>query len=143
MGLCTLSVQCCDGVWEVHSEDGETTYHVTKTSNSCRKEMCNLICKLCKICVHIYTSDCSDFLIMGTICKHIHLVHRHVMSSKEINISENPTITNTEKPSEVQFLKSCVHQPTTDVEAIQRRTKSKLLTLMNGSERTTNIEALK
>lgn len=37
---------------------------------------CNLICSECKICFHMYTCNCRDFLRTSKICKHIHYVHK-------------------------------------------------------------------
>ena len=65
-----------DGGWKVRSSNNTDVYTVTSASENCAHNTnCKITCTDCGICVHSYTCTCADYLIKGTICKHIHLVH--------------------------------------------------------------------
>ena len=55
------------------SSEAKWEYTVTMECELCQ-ELCQLICKDCEVCIHMYSCTCLDFLINYTICKHIHLV---------------------------------------------------------------------
>ncbi|XP_050300941.1 uncharacterized protein LOC126739341 [Anthonomus grandis grandis] len=54
---------------------------IRKKSSSC----CQLCCKYCHICIHMYECSCDDFSIRAVICKHIHFF---CLNCTEIEISE-------------------------------------------------------
>ena len=59
--------------WKIKSGEAKWEYTVTMERELCQ-ELCQLICKHCEVCIHMYSCTCLDFLINYTICKHIHLV---------------------------------------------------------------------
>ena len=61
------------GVWTVQSQDGTKEYNVTENS-AIISPCCYVVCSDCGICVHQYDCTCTDGLISGTICKHVHFV---------------------------------------------------------------------
>ncbi|XP_049803042.1 uncharacterized protein LOC126237205 [Schistocerca nitens] len=61
-----------DGTWDVNTLSDRPPYTVTYTENSCTA--CPLSCPECKICVHSYVCSCTDNLIKGNLCEHIHAV---------------------------------------------------------------------
>ncbi|XP_049801665.1 uncharacterized protein LOC126236412 [Schistocerca nitens] len=61
-----------DGTWHVYTVSDRPPYTVTYTENSCTA--CPLSCTECKICVHSCVCSCTDNLIKGNLCEHIHAV---------------------------------------------------------------------
>ena len=61
--------------WAVKSAESSQEYTVNLEQERCTQD-CALECTQCNICVHMYSCACCDYLIRGTICKHIHLVAR-------------------------------------------------------------------
>ena len=58
--------------WTVESQSQQgTKYVVQKQCDSCD---CQLLCKECKVCTHMYSCTCLDSILHSTVCKHIHLV---------------------------------------------------------------------
>ena len=49
------------------------------------------MCNLCRICIHMYTCTCMDFIINHTICKHIHLIAFHQIGTSTEILVTNPT----------------------------------------------------
>ena len=75
--------------------------------------MCNMKCSECEICVHMYMCNCTDFLILSTMCKHIHLVQRslaepHSQSQPMGDEDTRHADSAKEKEDELAFLKTCV-----------------------------------
>jgi len=61
--------------WRVRSLKAGVTQEykvVVNSNNSCSG--CELMCTVCRICVHEYVCSCHDHLIHGNMCKHIHAV---------------------------------------------------------------------
>ena len=56
-------------------------YIVNKIGNAI---CCKNICRLCKLCYHMYTCTCYEYLIRGNICSHIHCACGLLSNSKEI-----------------------------------------------------------
>lgn len=57
-----------DERWVVSSQQ---MYYVEKNVERCQ---CNLICTLCKACIHRYSCTCIDYAIKWNMCKHVHQV---------------------------------------------------------------------
>lgn len=62
--------------WKVHSGTNDGIFYYIKRENEPCKEKCNLRCFPCHTCVHEYSCTCQDYIVLGTICKHIHLMLR-------------------------------------------------------------------
>ena len=73
-----------DDTWQVKSDTGATTYQVSYLKEKCDEGQCALDCPDCKVCIHSYGCTCTDYQLYFTICKHIHLVHRHRLLKNEI-----------------------------------------------------------
>ncbi|XP_041456018.1 uncharacterized protein LOC121408572 [Lytechinus variegatus] len=71
-----------DSRWSVQSSDGQHYYLVEKVAASC-SPICQLACKACGVCVHGFSCSCIDGVVRGTLCKHVHLVCRSLLSSEE------------------------------------------------------------
>ena len=69
----TLVQKTSDHEWKIKSGEAKWEYTVTMECEQCQ-ELCQLICKDCEVCIHMYSCTCLDFLINYTMCKHIHLV---------------------------------------------------------------------
>ena len=67
--------QCSENQWTVASSHGSNVYTVRKETNQCI-ENCQLQCKDCNICIHIFSCTCMDAILNYTICKHVHFVAR-------------------------------------------------------------------
>ena len=59
--------------WAVKSAESSQEYMVNLEQERCAQD-CALEWTQCNICVHMYSCACCDYLIHGTICKHIHFV---------------------------------------------------------------------
>ena len=76
--------------WKVQSASiHNQMYSVTEEDKICPYK-CHLICSNCNVCIHMFSCSCTDALIHGTICKHIHLVIR----AEGKNMTSCSTITN-------------------------------------------------
>ncbi|XP_065650281.1 uncharacterized protein LOC136078435 [Hydra vulgaris] len=60
----------------VQSETNACQYRVLKHQELCEINECFTKCPECKVCAHLYSCDCMDFLTKNILCKHIHLIHR-------------------------------------------------------------------
>ena len=49
---------------------------ISSAPRVCTLVLFHLICSNCNVCIHMFSCSCTDVLIHGTICKHIHLVIR-------------------------------------------------------------------
>ena len=72
----TLIESVDDITWKVKSSDSKHDYTVVKEQTKCHVN-CELKCRECNTCVHMYYCNCMDALIHHTMCKHIHLVAMH------------------------------------------------------------------
>ena len=60
------------------------------------QELCQLICKDCEVCIHMYSCTCLDFLLNYTMCKHIHLVAiNHKCKKNEMYMQNGRVVNNT------------------------------------------------
>lgn len=63
--------------WIVKSPQGE--FLVEQCIDACDADSgCILHCAPCNLCVHMFTCTCTDSVIRGILCKHIHLVGRYL-----------------------------------------------------------------
>ena len=77
--------------WNVYSSDKNDEYIVSKECISNCPYKCQLVCNLCRVCIHMYTCTCMDFIINHTICKHIHLIAFHQIGTSTEILVTNPT----------------------------------------------------
>ena len=88
--------------WAVMSAESSQEYMVNLEQERCTQD-CALECTQCNICVHMYSCTCCDYLIRGTICKHIHLVAR--TTSAEPMKATPPTLPVEDKEVILQALR--------------------------------------
>nr|XP_047133867.1 uncharacterized protein LOC124812015 isoform X2 [Hydra vulgaris] len=86
--LCESFTKDDKGAWLIPSETNACHYRVVIHQKLCDITECFTKCPECKVCTHLYSCDCMDFLTKNIPCKHIHLVHRH----------SNPSILTTTIP---------------------------------------------
>ncbi|KFM82667.1 hypothetical protein X975_19121, partial [Stegodyphus mimosarum] len=60
-----------EGSYRVASEQ-QLNYSYLVTKENVDHLTCDLTCAACKICIHMYSCTCIDYLVKFTICKHIH-----------------------------------------------------------------------
>lgn len=77
------------------SKDAAHEYVIDKISDDC-KHMCELKCRVCKICVHMFQCSCPDNVINYNICKHIHCVYKHFFDDTVQDPNIVPQIEDTE-----------------------------------------------
>ena len=82
--------QCSENQWRVASSHGNNVYTVRKETNQCI-ENCQLQCKDCYICIHIFSCKCMDAILKHTICKHVHFV----ASKNKLEKSSTPAADST------------------------------------------------
>ena len=161
-----------EGKWFVKSVDG-STYEVSRVNDRCPENMCNMVCSECQICTHVFACNCSDYLVLSTMCKHIHLVQRFIKDIKEEdhrvkkdevhdylnddNGHQNDDANDLndenhlkdenhmiyEEMNEFEFLKSKIKGPNSDVTSVKSRINEKMLSLMTKMNSSNNLEALK
>ena len=86
---CTVT-KSKDASWLVDSQTNPgSTYTVTRENSECPFH-CHIRC-VCRICIHMDSCTCSDALVHGTICKHIHLTVQSMGTSKGVH---DDTISN-------------------------------------------------
>ncbi|OQR79269.1 hypothetical protein BIW11_05855 [Tropilaelaps mercedesae] len=65
--------------WGVKRPEGKVRHRVLRVSDVCPSEVrmgaqCNLTCKLCQCCSHLFKCNCGGATKIGKMCKHIHAV---------------------------------------------------------------------
>ena len=118
--------------------------------------VCEISCKVCKICTHMYSCSCTDHLIKNMVCKHIHLlgiklkeegIGMNIDSENHDFVSENVADNSCNSQSEMQLHLKTLHNPLNDFDVLQNKIvedcqafvgKIKLLT-----SQTTGLETLK
>ncbi len=131
----TLIKEDSDTRWLVESgTNDEITYTVFKQANECLDMACQLKCSQCNICVHQYICDCPDSLIHNTICKHIHLIKRHLTNNATDQTSGSVVGTQEEstvgyKDTEVTLVASHLQQdkkPPQDLSSLRQTLQDRL-----------------
>ena len=96
------------GKWFVLSKNGKQGHEVIVVSLSCpEKNQCKMICSDCKVCMHMLECDCPDWLIVGTICTHIHAVWR-LVSPTAIPYLQSAQVDKSSNEEELESLSSCM-----------------------------------
>ncbi len=109
LNLSTSSVRkISENSWQVKSVSSQYVYTLKKECATCEFN-CFIKCKFCSICLHNYSCSCDDYIQLGTICKHIHLLARSITGanhSSETSISRiNPPAITLCNPSPDKNLK--------------------------------------
>jgi len=93
------------GNWFVLSGDGKYNHEVVMVSSVCTEaSQCQMVCPDCKVCSHMFQCNCPDWLVVGTICKHIHAVWRQASPS-----SQNQPKARTDKGSKAELESLSTH----------------------------------
>ena len=73
--------------WKIESVVGKREYFVEKNQDHpcIEKSSCRLSCINCNVCSHMFRCQCTDYLVKGNICKHIHLLSPYMLQSEENN----------------------------------------------------------
>lgn len=138
-----------ENAWNVKSATcGNNTYNVSCAAESCPYENCQERCIECNVCVHQFDCNCPDSLITHTICKHIHLVGRHIIDQKQKREADKGEIDiNTSTPQLMDDLEIITEtlkvSGPTDANTIKQRIQQQLLHLMNSMNMSNNTTALK
>ena len=66
-----------EGMWDVPSFTTSSHYTVALENNTSCPVNCALKCTVCDECIHRYSCNCQDYVILGNMCKHIHLTIRY------------------------------------------------------------------
>ncbi|KAJ8909973.1 hypothetical protein NQ315_008988 [Exocentrus adspersus] len=77
--------------WAVKSSSNDNQYTVTKLNDDCVND-CQLTCKFCKICIHMYSCTCPDNFVKGNLCKHIHAVCTKLKLPARTVVTDSPVI---------------------------------------------------
>ena len=78
-----------------------------KINEECIDQECMLRCHECKICCHMYVCNCPDSLITCHLCKHIHLLYRHLQEKDNNgNLSTNAEFMSTFENNENELYAS-------------------------------------
>ena len=95
-----------DMEWNVQSSDQKQDYIVTVENLKCSQK-CELVCRECAVCIHMYSCTCMDYLTNHTICKHIHLVSRQ--QTKADGVSSVATSNSPCTPQPVPVINHILH----------------------------------
>lgn len=72
-----------DNTWQIPSSSKiPEAYTIYKNDLECR---CQIVCAGCRTCIHKYSCSCADSAISWNMCKHIHLLCRHLGLQAEQN----------------------------------------------------------
>ena len=125
--------QCSENQWTVASSHGSNVYTVRKETNQCI-ENCQLQCKDCNICIHIFSCTCMDAILNYTICKHVHFVASKNKLENSSTLATDSTLTSKDlllNEAHTSLLKTTV--PQHKEKNIQTRLQHKLLMMMSMS----------
>ena len=138
------------------TNDAETTYTVLQQARYCMDNECKLKCKPCKICIHQYVCDCPDSLIHNTMCKHVHLLQRYLLSktsqetehSDYIHVSDTPQqdADHDYHEQEVKLVASHIQKndkTLCEVASIRENINRKLFLITEQIKNCNNVEAFK
>ena len=123
--LATSSVATAtNNTWIVSSQTcAGLTYTVTLENVDCPFK-CHIKCSVCNICIHMYSCTCTDALVHGSICKHIHLTIQCMKQSNasySIHQPSSATIQN-----QVATILKTVQNPPSTHDHLVRQVRSKL-----------------
>ena len=65
-----------DSQWCVTSGDHSQEYTILLENSGCPTN-CQLLCKECAVCIHMFSCTWMDYVINHTICKHMHPPRRY------------------------------------------------------------------
>jgi hypothetical protein len=116
--------QISDTEWEFISSSTTAIYTVTFLQQPCPALNCFLRCQQCKICIHSYTCNCPDSLIIASICKHVHFIATMIsstlsttttsLSSPTVTIS-SPTVTISSPTANISSPTVTISSPTANI----------------------------
>ena len=129
------------GNWLLLSGDGDYNHEVVMVSSFCTEEtQCQMVCPDCKVCSHMFQCNRQDWLVVGTICKHIHAVWRQASLS-----SQNQPKARTDKGSKAELESLSTRLKTVsraDPSSIKDCIKEKIFTISVEISACDNVEAL-
>lgn len=96
-------IQYQDNVTIISDNVHQRQYFIVKKNSSI---CCELKCKFCNICIHMYECSCMDYNIKATICKHIH----YLCLNSDIKSSSDSSY-NSGKTEEIDTLTQHLHAP--------------------------------
>ena len=134
--------QCSENQWTVASTHGSNVYTVRKETNKCIQN-CQLQCKDCKICIHIFSCTCMDAILNYTICKHVHFVASENKLENSSTPAADTTLTSKDlllNEAQTSLLKTTVPQHKEKI--IQTRLQHKLLMMTSMLKSVTNMDVL-
>ena len=124
--------------WLVSCQTSNRKHEVYMVAPACvDKDQCKMVCPDCKVCPHLFQCDCSDWLIKGIICKHVHAVRR-------VNLATVPHQQDMSSISnELESLSSYVKErPLEQTARLKESIKGKLASLEHQIELCDDLEAL-
>lgn len=98
------NVKKVDFEWSVESSTNTKIKYKVQKNFFDSDHYCQMICRICSICIHSYTCTCSDSVISTNICKHIHAVHMTQNSSVTIQSKKESDILEEIENSAVEEL---------------------------------------
>lgn len=124
--------------WIISSKNSQQKNEVFMVMPTCvDKDQCKMVCPDCKVCPHVLQCNCTDSIIRGILCKHVHAVRRVTLATVP-NQQDMHNISN-----ELESISSHV-KVTTCVQTaqIKESIKGKLASLEHQIELCDNLEAL-
>ncbi|XP_044762128.1 uncharacterized protein LOC123319303 [Coccinella septempunctata] len=100
----TNSIVTTEEGWQIPSTETSEIYTIKEIPVACR---CEFICPECKCCIHKYLCSCLDSYVKWNMCKHIHLLCRHLNSletTKVQSVNDVKPRENYEKEQTQQIL---------------------------------------
>ena len=135
----TMVIGVDENNWKIQSgTDDGVLYYIKRENESC-KEKCSLRCFQCDTSVHEYSCTCRDSIVLGTICKHIHLMLRKLKCESQKLLANPKDICQSNKPAdnllssnailnEVQLSSISMHHLRTDISHKLNQLSSIILT---------------
>jgi hypothetical protein len=116
------------GQFKVKSSKGDQFYEVMY-NEICESECRTLFCRVCKVCVHRYRCECSEYAVRNTMCKHIHMVCMYEERVGTNYVTDSVVEMLKEQPSQIknyhqEEIKKCVEEKiATEDLSIDKETK--------------------
>ncbi|XP_026680798.1 uncharacterized protein LOC113468224 [Diaphorina citri] len=138
-----------NGFWVVDSETVSDLKHTVCLNEfkPCNIDVCPLFCKECLACIHKYTCTCTDYLIKGNMCKHIHLVCRLMQTDvEEVSLPSEETLqASRDKEEEIQIHVSSLSNRSdmNPLEILKTKLKDELTAFLPQIDKIDNINHMK
>lgn len=143
-------VTISSNTWEVESEKQPGKFYTVCYNNTPCCSKCQLICKICNVCIHQYTCSCLDSMLHNTVCKHAHLIeiyHNNIENTQplESTYTDNPILehpNNMQTDTPTYFTHILSKEKETELSSLKTKLKSIIAELQITIDQCTDVSTL-